>query len=91
VEGACTRIVVRAVADSFNICCKFSYCNAIDFCTYSRLIIQAYIVTKKASGHYTYRQWSLYVPTVVTMYRQWSLYVPIVVTICTGSGHSTYR
>jgi len=46
-----------------------------------------------------YRQWSLYVPPVVTictanghyMYRQWSLYVPPVVTMCTASGHYMYR
>jgi hypothetical protein len=46
-----------------------------------------------------YRQWSLYVPPVVTVctasghciYRQWSLYVPPVVTICTASGHYIYR
>ena len=46
-----------------------------------------------ASGHYMYRQWSLYVLPVVTictdsghyMYCQWSLYVPPVVTICTTS------
>jgi len=44
-----------------------------------------------ASGHYMYRQWSLYVPPVVTicnasghyMYLQWSL--------CTASGHYMYR
>ena len=38
-----------------------------------------------ASGHYMYRQWSLYVPpSGHYMYRQWSLYVP-------PSGHYMYR
>jgi len=53
----------------------------------------------EASGHYVYRQRSLYVPTVVTictasghyMYRQWSLYVLPVVTVCTASGHYMYH
>ena len=45
-----------------------------------------------ASGQYMYRQWSLYVPLVVTIgTAQWSLYVPPVVTICTASGHCRYR
>jgi hypothetical protein len=51
------------------------------------------------SGLYVYRQWSLYVPPVVTictasghyMYRQWSLYVPLVVTVCTASGNYMHR
>jgi len=47
-----------------------------------------------------YRQWSLYVPPVVTICTaQWSLYVPPVVTICTAQwslyvppiGHYMYR
>jgi len=52
-----------------------------------------------ASGHYMYRQLSLYVPPVVTictaschyMCRQLSLYVPPVVTICTANCHYMYR
>ena len=52
------------------------------------------------SGHHMYRQWSLYVPSVVTIYlAHWSLYVPPVVTICTAhwslyvphSGHYVYH
>jgi len=44
------------------------------------------------SGHYVYRQWSLCVPLVVTICTaQWSLCVPPVVTICTASGHYMYR
>ena len=52
-----------------------------------------------AGGHYTYRQWSLYLPPVVNkctangqyMYRQWSPYTPPVINICTASGHYMYR
>ena len=38
---------------------------------------QGHLNTLQPSGHY--------------MYRQWSLYVPPLVTICTASGHYTYR
>ena len=41
------------------------------------LLLQKKVNSLKPSGHY--------------MYRQWSLYVPPVVTICTASGHYTYR
>ena len=59
----------------------------------------AFVMLNRTSGHYMYRQWSLYVPPVVTicaaschyMYRQLSLYVPPVVTICTTSCHYMYR
>ena len=46
------------------------------------------MVTKcTVSGHYTYRQWSLYVPPVVTIFTVSGHYIPPVVTTCTASGH----
>jgi len=54
---------------------------------FQRLTVQWSLYVCIANDHYMYRQWSLYVPPVVTicttsghyMYHQWSLYVPPVV------------
>ena len=56
------------------------YSNCLFNCTSQLVTIWT------ASGHYIYRQWSLYIPPVVTI-----VYIPPVVTICTTSGHYMYR